>query len=107
MIKDKDEFIGLMSEAFSDAEEISKSFLRQAIERSVDVGINPVLTLTMVKAFCDLAIDDHRKRFEKEHPLSDLLKSNGEWDVFKELEDLVTKTIKGSYVKFKKAQFER
>jgi len=92
------EMIETLSEAFADGENIAKSAIRLAIDRSLDLGMNPVMTLTIVKALCELAISDHKEKFRKRHPLGKL---EEEFDIFTELDKMVTHIIKEGFERSK------
>jgi len=94
----EENLVNTLSEAFADGENIAKSATKLAIDRSLDLGLNPVLTLTIVKALCVLAIDHHKEKFRKHHPLGKVEKS---MDMFGELEKMVDGVIKEGFERSK------
>lgn len=87
-----------ISESFSDGENIAKSAISMAIQRSQDLNINPTLTLTMVKTIAMIAIEDYRVHFVENHPLGELEREIG---IFKEMEELVDGTIREEFKRSK------
>jgi hypothetical protein len=83
-----------LSESFSDGENIAKSAISMAIERSQDLNLNPVLTLTMVKTIATIAMEDYREHFTTEHPLGRFEQEIG---IFSEMENFVDRTIREEF----------
>jgi len=86
--------IAKLSESLVDAEAVAKSMVGNAIARSQDLNVNPIITLLVMKAICQMAIDDYAVHFNNKH-------SPGP-DFLAEIEDMITSTIKHGFGKYKR-----
>jgi hypothetical protein len=59
---DKADIVELMTEAFTDSEVIAKSALGMVINRSSELGHNPVVAILMLKVLCEIAMKDHNSK---------------------------------------------
>lgn len=83
-----------VQESFHDGENIAKSAMSLTINRSQDLKINPVLTITILKVICEVAIEDYRAHFTENHPLGSLEKEIG---IFGEVEKMVDRAIREEF----------
>ncbi len=81
--------VAKLSESLVDAEVIAKSMVGNAIARSQDLNINPVITLLVMKSICQLAIDDYAIQFNHRH-------SPGP-DFLDKMEEMIVDVIKSTY----------
>ena len=83
-----------VQEAVHDGENIAKSAMSLTINRSQDLRINPVLTITILKVICEIAIEDYRAHFTDNHPLGSIEKEIG---IFGEVEKMVDRAIRQEF----------
>ena len=88
-----------LSESLEDAEVIAKSMVGNAVERSIDIKTNPVITLLVMKALCQLAIDDYKAKFNKKHGHH---ANTPEFNFLDGMEDMIATVIKAGYERHKK-----
>lgn len=86
--------VAKLSESLVDAEVIAKSMVGNAVARSLDLKVNPVITLLVVKAISQLAIDDYTASFNKKHSPGD--------DFLNGVEDMITTVITKGYERHKR-----
>ncbi len=87
-----------LSESFSDGENIAKAATTLAINRSQELGLNPVLTLTILKTIATIAVEDYREHFVENHSLGRFEEEVG---IFSEMENFVDRTIREEFRKTK------
>lgn len=86
--------IAKLSESLVDAEAIAKSMVGNAVARSCDLNVNPVITLLVMKALSQLAIDDYAIHFNTKHaPGPDFLDN---------MEDMIVSVITAGYERHKR-----
>ena len=90
--------VALLSESLTDAEVIAKSMVGNAVDRSMDLKVNPVITLLVMKALCQLAIDEYTIKFNKKHGFR---VNTPEFDFLDGIEDMIVSVIVDSYKRHK------
>lgn len=91
--------IAKLSESLVDAEAIAKSMVGSAVDRSLDLKVNPCITLLVMKAICQLAIKDYGTSFNKKHLHGEVAEK---FDFMGEIEKMITSTVTAGYERHKR-----